>query len=102
MVRKRNGKSEKTEKRKFKTADKISYFGQRRHLCSTKKLQNIKSTRFSRSCVFLLPYLVVRVLRGIFDFRSCIYFAALKIDDGRNVKVISFEELLLRQGVRVG
>lgn len=31
MVRKRNGKSEKTEKQKFKTADKISYFGQRRH-----------------------------------------------------------------------
>ena len=30
MVRKRNEKSEKTEKRKFKTADKISYFGQRR------------------------------------------------------------------------
>lgn len=30
MVRKRNGKSEKTEKQKFKTADKISYFGQRR------------------------------------------------------------------------
>ena len=42
------------------------------HLCSTKKLQNIKSTRFSRSCAFLLLYLVVRVLRGIFEFRSCI------------------------------
>ena len=47
------------------------------HLCSTKKLQNIKSTRFSRSCAFLLPYLVVRALRGIFEFRSCIltYFS---------------------------
>lgn len=32
MVRKRNGKSEKTEKQKFKTADKISYFGQRRQM----------------------------------------------------------------------
>ena len=42
------------------------------HLCSTKKLQNIKSTRFSRSCAFLLLYLVVRALRGIFEFGSCI------------------------------
>lgn len=32
MVRKRKGKSEKTEKRKFKTAGKISYFGQRRQM----------------------------------------------------------------------
>lgn len=47
------------------------------HLCSTKKLQNIKSTRLSRSCAFLLPYLVVRALRGIFEFGSCIltYFS---------------------------
>lgn len=47
------------------------------HLCSTKKLQNIKSTRFSRSCAFLLPYLVVRALRGTFEFGICIltYFS---------------------------
>ena len=37
------------------------------HLCSTKKLQNTKSTRFSRSCAFLLPYFVVRVLQGRID-----------------------------------
>ena len=29
------------------------------------------------SCAFLLPYLVVRAIRGIFEFRSCIltYFS---------------------------
>ena len=42
------------------------------HLCSTKKLQNIKSTRFSRSCAFLLLYLEFCALRGIFEFKSCI------------------------------
>lgn len=44
---------------------------------STKKLQNIKSTRFSGSCAFLLPYLVVCAPCGIFEFRSCIltYFS---------------------------
>ena len=42
------------------------------HLCSTKKLQNRKITRFSKSCAFLLPFFVVRALRGIFEFRSCI------------------------------
>ena len=48
----------------------LSY--KKKYLCSTKKLQNIKSTRFSRSCAFLLPYFVVRALCGIFEFRSCI------------------------------
>ena len=48
------------------------------HLCSTKKLQNTKSTRFSRSCAFLLSYLVVRAIRGIFEFRSCILTCFLK------------------------
>ena len=44
---------------------------------ATKKLQNIKSTRFSGSCAFLLPYLVVCAPCGIFEFRSCIltYFS---------------------------
>ena len=42
-----------------------------------RKSYKTKSTRFSRSCAFLLPYLVVRALRGIFEFRSCIltYFS---------------------------
>lgn len=47
------------------------------HLCSTKKLQNIKSIRFSRSGAFLLFYLVVCAHCGIFVFMSCIltYFS---------------------------
>ena len=48
------------------------------HLCSTKKLQNTKSTRFSRSCAFLLLYLVFYALRGIFEFKSCILTCFLK------------------------
>jgi len=40
LVRKRNGKSEKTEKRKVKTADKISYFGQRRHIRNIDRKEN--------------------------------------------------------------
>ena len=53
------------------------FFIVRWHLCSTKKLQNTKSTRFSRSCAFLLLYLVVCAPCGIFEFRSCIltYFS---------------------------
>ena len=47
---------EKLKKRKFKTDDKISYFGQRRYLCSMKKLQNRKSTRFSGLVLFLPIY----------------------------------------------
>ena len=43
-----------------------------RHLCSTKNLQNKKSTRLSRFCAFLLLYFVVRAPCGIFEFRSCI------------------------------
>ena len=42
------------------------------HLCCTKKLQQTKSARYCVSCDFLLPYLVVCALRGIFEFRSCI------------------------------
>ena len=46
MVRKRNGKSEKTEKRKFKTADKISFLGNAdifvvRKSYKTKKAQDL-------------------------------------------------------------
>lgn len=40
VVRKRNGKSKKTEKRKFKTADKISFLGQRRHQRTQILIQN--------------------------------------------------------------
>ena len=42
------------------------------HLCSTKKLQNIKSTRSGRSCAFLLLNSVFCALCGIFEFESCI------------------------------
>ena len=52
MVRKWKGKNEKTEKWKLKTADKISYFGQRRHLALTKKLSVHKKTRFIQSRLF--------------------------------------------------
>ena len=54
MVRKRNGKSEKTEKQKFKTADKISYFGQRRHVGSTKKLSIQEKRVFMQNTRFFL------------------------------------------------
>ena len=73
VVRKRNGKSEKTEKWKLKTADKISYFGQRRHLCCTKKLQQTKSTRYCVSCAFLLLYssLTNRQLHAVWSNAPC-------------------------------
>jgi len=57
VVRKRNGKSEKTEKQKFKTADKISYFGQRRHVSLSKKLSVNKKARFVTNLVFFIAKL---------------------------------------------
>ena len=55
-----------------KLPDNLSHSTPAHHLCSTKKLQNIKSTRFSRSCAFLLLYFVVCAFCEIFVFNSCI------------------------------
>ena len=47
-----------------------SYRGE--HLCSTKKLQNIKSTRYSGLVLFCCLYIVFLEWSEIFEFRSCI------------------------------
>lgn len=66
MVRKRNGKSEKTEKQKFKTADKISYFGQRRHL----NYLLYGEDRMKRKFLIVLPTLTLAIVSA-FTLTAC-------------------------------
>ena len=80
MVRKRNGKSEKTEKQKFKTADKISYFGQRRQL-----YKGFNSDIRSKLKPFLLQKLIQALIFGKMTLSQRFFCKQLILD--KNFKI---------------